>query len=141
MPDILDEKNRVARKDHTCDYCGGIIKKGEEYNWAKLINEGRPYEWKAHKDCIMVSTALWDYVDPDMGMSEEDFFEATRDFCETFCCPECPKNHDTGDGTCEEIRCLDKVIEKLKTHDFKRIYKNGRPTCEFHLVPKEEKNA
>lgn len=62
MPDLLDRKIRVAKKEHSCSYCNGTIHKGEEYEWSKLKYENVIYEWKAHQDCVMVAQEIWNYV-------------------------------------------------------------------------------
>ena len=87
MPDILQEKERKARKPHVCDYCGKTIEKGEAYEWAKLKYDGTIYEWKNHKKCGFIASELWSYIDPDNGMTEEDFQEGCREFCHAFVCP------------------------------------------------------
>ena len=52
MTETIKELHPVARKPHRCDWCGGIIEKGEEYvrNTLKYDNEA-PYDWCSHKDC------------------------------------------------------------------------------------------
>ena len=75
MSEQLDQKNRIARKPHSCDYCGKLIKKGEEYEWSKNIWEGTIYEWHNHLACGRVASAIWDYVDPDDGMDEDQFMD------------------------------------------------------------------
>lgn len=72
--DILKEKTVTARKDHKCDFCGCVIKKGEKYNRATILNDGRIYDWKAHLDCEE-ATSLYDMFDNDYGdgISRDDF--------------------------------------------------------------------
>jgi len=121
VPEILAQRDRTAAKCHRCDYCGEVIQKGEVYDWAKLIFDGRIYEWKAHKKCASIASDLWDYADPTEGMSEDDFQEACAGFCRAFVCPDCP-SFDREAGECEkdEAFCTEKIYSLLETHDFHR---------------------
>ena len=65
MPEILAERERKAGKCHTCSYCGGEILKGSVYDWAKLTFDGQMYEWKSHKECSRIASALWGLIDKD----------------------------------------------------------------------------
>lgn len=128
----LDGKERVARKQHYCSYCNGIIEKGESYEWAKLIYEGQLYEWKNHKKCGFIAHELWDYIEPDEGMTEEDFNEGCAEFCSTFICPGCEAaTHDC-------YYCLDKIYDFLQTHDFRRVKSENGWTNAWKCYPKEE---
>ena len=84
MPDILQERNRKARKVHMCNFCGEPIEKGEEYQWTKLCSSGELYEWKNHVQCGFISTELWDYADPWDGMTDDDFASTCKEFCQSF---------------------------------------------------------
>jgi hypothetical protein len=141
MPEILQSKNRKARKTHICSYCNGVIEKDEEYRWAKAVHDGELYEWKNHIDCGFVASELWQFIDPDEGMTEEDFTEGCREFCNTFCCPECQKcNKDEFDDLeCNDnlTYCLDKIVDKLKTHDLKKVKTNRDWMSKWTCVPKE----
>lgn len=48
--DFISESNPKANKEHTCMWCGGIIKKGEVYN-KQIIKGDYIYEWKNHSKC------------------------------------------------------------------------------------------
>lgn len=127
--EILDSKTRKARKEHRCDYCGGIIKKGEAYEWSKLIYDGTLYEWKAHKKCSFLSLQLWDYADPDEGMDEELFQDSLHYFCQAFVCPDC-EQWDKKCQCCDDDLeyCIDKAYDLLQTHT---LYRTRRlPWCE-----------
>ena len=122
MPEQLQSKKRKARKDHICSYCGEVIKKGTIYDWAKLIYEGSLYEWKNHLECGVIASNLWSYIDPDEGMTEEDFQEGCFEFCRTFICQGCEK-YDCESDKCEDDKryCIDKIYQLLQTHNFKHI--------------------
>lgn len=140
MSEIFSEKVRMARKEHICSYCNGTIQKGEKYDNAVLKHEGELYEWKNHIDCGFIASALWRYIDPDEGMTEEDFKEGCRDFCNTFCCPDCPRCSIApyNDLECKDNLgfCLDKIAEKLRTHDLKRVQKDCDWMQVWKCIPK-----
>lgn len=48
----LESKERKARKSHSCDYCGGVIKPGEKYSWDKLVGDDGIYEWHQCHRCM-----------------------------------------------------------------------------------------
>jgi hypothetical protein len=56
----------VARKDHTCDACLGIIASGDRYHRQRSIWEGEPMVYKCHALCDAVywrmhrERELWD---------------------------------------------------------------------------------
>ena len=37
--EVLDRRNRVAKKEHTCDLCGFKIATGEKYDWQKNVHD------------------------------------------------------------------------------------------------------
>jgi hypothetical protein len=74
MMEQIESKNRRANKEHKCDYCQGIIKKGEVYNWQKNCTDGTLYEWKNHLHCGKLVNKL--NMEPyDEGIDEEIFRE------------------------------------------------------------------
>lgn len=113
MPDIIEQKERTARKEHQCDYCNEVIQKGEKYEWAKLTNGENLYEWKNHLRCGFISRELWSFIDPDEGMTENDFNEGCAEFCRTFICPSCKESNE------DCYYCLDKIYDFLQTHELK----------------------
>ena len=139
MPDILNQKERKARKPHYCSYCGEIIKKGETYDWCKLVQEGTMYEWKSHKDCSMVASELWEFIDPDEGMTEYDFEEGCRAFCDTFICPGCRNYQEDGECISDNYYCLDKIVKVLKKYELKRVKDEHGWTHSFELFERCEK--
>ena len=124
MSEQLDRKIRIARKPHSCDYCGELIGKGEEYEWSKNIWEGTIYEWHSHLPCGRVASAIWDYVDPDDGMDADQFQDGCQEVCQRFICPDCQKwNREYEECEDDESYCIDKMDEFFKTHE---MYKAGR---------------
>ena len=124
MSEQLDRKIRTARKSHTCDYCGQTIEKGEQYEWSKNIWEGTIFEWHNHLSCGRIASAIWDYVDPDDGMSDQDFQDGCQEVCQRFICPDCPKwNKEYEECDDDETYCIDMMDEFFKIHE---LYKSGR---------------
>lgn len=141
MPDVISECDRKARRPHTCNYCGQIINPGEIYHHAVLKYDD-VYQWNSHKKCDFVSGALWSYIDPDDGMTEDDFQEGCSDFCRAFICPDCPDaDLDAEDCNLDKRYCVDKIYDFLQTHDFKRLKDEDGWTYVFKCFPKEAAQA
>lgn len=125
MNELIDSKDKKSRKIHICDLCGGEIAKGEQYHWSKGLYDGTFYEWHEHKRCEFICGQIWNYVDPDEGMTRDEFMEAMHNFCQSFICPDC-KNWNTEFEDCEmdycgqDKFCIDKVYEFLQTHELYR---------------------
>lgn len=142
MADILDNKIRTARKDHTCNYCGDVIHKGEKYDYSKLVQDGELYEWKCHLECNNIANILWEYIDPWEGMTEDDFYEGCRDFCRVFICPGCQyadkETYDDLECNLDKSYCLNKITEKLKYNDFRKVKRDPDDWYSvWKLFPKE----
>lgn len=70
MIEILCTHQPIARKEHHCDYCDGIIHKGEKYERSAVKFDGEVYTWKSHLYC----SSLARKIEPiDEGVGEEDF--------------------------------------------------------------------
>ena len=84
MLEILKETNPVAKKDHVCQFCGGVIKEGERYNRATISYDGDVYDWKSHLHCLELTAALdMNQYCEDCGLTEEGFEDALSDYiCE-----------------------------------------------------------
>jgi len=73
---IIEEGKHIARKEHTCNFCGGVINIGEEYDYQKNKQDGEFNTWKSHLKCIELSHALKMYDDIyDEGLTSDDFYE------------------------------------------------------------------
>ncbi len=79
--DVIDKnKNRKARKDHACDWCGGVINKEELYDWQKIASDDHGiYEWKAHKHCVEVASYYDMFDDEEEGLSQGSFSDRVFD--------------------------------------------------------------
>lgn len=124
MVDILENRRKISRKTHRCDLCGMQIQKGETYDYQRLIFDGTFYEFHSHCACSRVSSAIWNYVDPDDGMDEDQFQDGCQEVCQCFICPDCPKwDEEYCECVDDESYCIDKMDEFFKTHV---LYKAGR---------------
>lgn len=124
MPETLQRKERTARKPHICSYCGGLIENGEVYDWEKLACDGEIYEWKSHKKCSYIASELWSYIDPDDGMTAEDFQDGCRDFCQEFICQGCEQYIEESERCSKnKLYCIDRVYDFLQTYE---LHKNRR---------------
>ncbi len=65
---ILRVKNVLARKEHKCDVCGGTIQRGERYQSATVIQDGKIHTSKRHLQCH----------DEVKATSEQDFKKEIR---------------------------------------------------------------
>ena len=81
MPTVINESHPIARKEHKCSWCGGVIPVGEKYERAFLSYEGYTYEWKNHEACRKVAGSL-DMFDEcgDEGLDEEYFRECIDNY-------------------------------------------------------------
>jgi hypothetical protein len=62
--DTISDKRITARKPHVCDYCGGQIEVGEEYDLAKVADSGRVWTWKSHIICGLFAA---NHIEDDVG--------------------------------------------------------------------------
>ena len=130
MYEHLETKNVIARKQHKCDWCGKTISKGEEYERQKYKYDGEFYEWHAHLACCRVVSAIWDYADPDEGMSSDEFDSTCADVCGEFICPDCPKwNKEYGECEDDLSYCIDRMDEFFKTHELYRAERKSYFEC------------
>ena len=109
---------RKARKPHKCDWCRQVIEKGEQYEYQKYVYDGKIYDWKTHLACSRVASAIWDYVEPDEGMTDDEFADGCQEVCQRFICPDCPKwNKEYEECEDDESYCIDKMDEFFQTHE------------------------
>lgn len=114
MPEVLQEKSPIARKEHRCDYCGGTIHAGERYKNQTLVYDGTVYPWKSHEQCYSLTSYI--EYDPDYGISEDDFQSWVNEYV--------AENHfdkekdDIAEGWC------DKSVPELAKMIYEEIKKN-----------------
>lgn len=123
----IKEETRKARKQHNCDLCGKSIPKDEEYNYAFVVDGGDSWGFKAHLKCRFIMHELWQWFDPDEGLTHEHFEENLPEYCELFVCPHCPdfyqdENEDNACklSKCPGIDCIDKIVKRLEEYALKK---------------------
>lgn len=84
---LLESKIRIATKEHKCNFCSGVIFKGDKYDWQKFVHDRVLYEWKAHLSCCDIASKLEMYDYADEGVTEEDFKEIIDQEYNQICYP------------------------------------------------------
>lgn len=140
--EFLKSETRTARKQHRCDYCLGYINRGEKYEIDTLCFEGKLYTWKAHLECNAVASWLTDYIDPDNGITSDDFLEACGEVCRTFACPDCEHFDAEGasDGDyCKENHsfCVQKLYDLSQKYCLSAQRDSQHGWLKWRLVPLE----
>ena len=118
--ETIRAKKVKARKAHCCDLCGCSIHKGEVYEHQVNVLDGEVYAFRAHLHCQDLSSAIWNYVDPDEGMTLDAFQDAVQSLMSTFYCPshcskynkelhDCDNEHGFNTNTC--VREFAKFME------------------------------
>lgn len=51
MSDYFADRSHIARKAHTCEWCGETIEQGEKYIYCTGIYYGDFYAYKLHQEC------------------------------------------------------------------------------------------
>ena len=85
MLKTLNSGEGKAQKNHLCNFCEENISPGEKYDYQKNRDDCGIYEWKTHKVCSFVATALdmyETYADYD-GVNNDHFMEAIYEYFET----------------------------------------------------------
>ena len=140
--DRLKTVTRTARKPHRCSLCGYEIRKGEKYLASTYCWEGTIYDFPTHEECDELSVWLTDYIDPDEGISGEEFRDACSDICQTFVCPDCEQYQKCGgDVPCEEYgpACIHKIWELSRKYYLSRKRSQQHGWWEWRFVPINER--
>jgi len=119
MPELISSSRPKARKTHKCQLCNKSIAIGEVYRKQFLKYDGQAYDFKEHDRCGEIASYLWNYIDPDEGMTDEHFQEGCQAYCSQFICPMCVHliDEDCEDG---QNYCLDKIATHLKKYGLKK---------------------
>lgn len=73
--ETISSGTRKASKDYICNYCGGKINKGDEYNYQNNKYADELYTWRTHNMCDVLASHynMHDYADE--GLTGDDFQE------------------------------------------------------------------
>ena len=72
---VLRDKTPVARKEHRCNFCGGVISVGEKYNRQTNVYDGCVYDWVSHCECSKLACELDMFDDCDEGLDDDGFID------------------------------------------------------------------
>lgn len=130
---------RTAKKQHTCNLCGGYINPGERYHYEFNKDGSDVWGFSAHLECQFLAQELWDFIDPWDGMYEDDFIDGVREFCQKMICPKC-EHYESGYG-CKDDEgfCIHKCVDELKEYDFTTVkVDNPKPFGRYWGLVKKE---
>lgn len=77
MSQFISSVDRIARKEHTCDYCALKVSIGELYTISTYRGDDI-YIWKSHISCYVIASKLNWFDAFDEGLTGEDFRETVR---------------------------------------------------------------
>jgi len=79
--EMISQSSPVARKEHQCMWCSGVIKKGEKYEKSTYKYVDELYTWKNHLKCTKLYEEL-NMVDNDdgYGIDSNTFSNCVHDF-------------------------------------------------------------
>lgn len=120
MSEEIRTEWRTARKRHCCDLCEAWIEPGARYYAYTGKYDGEIFTFKAHDKCWIIAQEIWDYVDPDEGITHDEFLEGCCDICRTFICKDCEKYEE---DDCELSYCPDKLFALFQE---KELYRDRR---------------
>lgn len=126
--EVLSTVTRKARKRHVCDLCCQPIEKGERYE-CRTCKLDDVYQWKTHLRCSKLCSEIWDIVDPDEGMTSDDFRDGIDEFfTPRFCAFHCPA-YDPETGECRRDKspyeCTKKIAAYMKSRTIVGNYIEG----------------
>ena len=113
--DILKKTKPIARKQHRCEFCGGIIQVGEKYDKQTIV-DGYIYDFKTHERCEKVAIELDMYDDHcycDDGLTQEEFEENINDYVREHHYDECEDDIDK-EWKLPFPELVEKVYQELK---------------------------
>ena len=78
--EVLKTTAPVARKEHKCMFCGGVISIGEKYDRQTNLYNGTVYDWVCHTACSQVACHLNMSDDCDEGLDDDGFKECLNQY-------------------------------------------------------------
>ena len=140
--DIIDDRIKVARKEHICNCCNDTILPKSKYRDQFLKYEGEVYHWKACARCDFI---FHEFINNDLIYSwdgvytAEDFEFACDAFCRSYICPHC-STYSKLANECDAQHvpssdCINKIGIVLKNMEFSR---ETQAPHELKLKPRKE---
>ena len=130
---VISRKVVKARKDYHCDFCGCKIPKGERHDCSINKQNGELYTWRTHLHCQTLCDKIWNYVDPDEGMTSDEFINAIRELADTFYCPFHCDKFDKETLECEsefdDDVCVKRFAKFMETHELELVNEPNRGLC------------
>ena len=136
--EVIRTKINKARKEYRCSFCGCKISKGEQYERSTNKCDGSLYEWRAHLHCQTLCDKIWNYVDPDEGMTSDQFIDAVRELSDTFYCPFHCDKFDKETRDCDDFdndSCVRKFAEFMQSRELRLVLDPNHGMC-YRLVKK-----
>jgi hypothetical protein len=137
--EVIRTNINIARKEHRCSFCGCKISKGEQYRHSTNKCDGSLYVWKEHLHCADLCNEIWDYVDPDDGMTSDDFCDAIKELAHTFYCPFHCDKFDKETRDCDGFdndSCVRKFAEFMQSRELRLVLDPNCGMC-WRLTKKE----
>lgn len=79
---MLRNVQPTARKEHKCEYCGGIIHVGEKYDRQTNVFDGHIYDWICHIECTQLACELDMFDGCYDGLDGDAFIDTLSRTCE-----------------------------------------------------------
>ena len=122
--DTLYDKIRTAKKQHRCDWCGNIIKKGEKYRHSVNVDGGDMWSFREHLVCNRIFEVFAKRLHRHYCecYTSEFFEEYACEELKAHVCKDCPQFVHPPVGTSVRGRCrhpdgwthcIDKLYESL----------------------------
>ena len=79
MVETITQLTPKAKKQHKCNFCHGIIERGEIYTHQTNKLDGELYTWKSHLSCDRITVELKMDEYADEGVTDEWFMETIKE--------------------------------------------------------------
>lgn len=125
MLECLDDSIVKAQKEYICDYCSQKIAKGEKHHRAYMKFDNEMYTWRSHLKCAELAVIIRDVVNPDEGLTHDDFSEGVQILAEEFVCAACQhfdKEYPDDCGEWMSKDCVNTVCDFFQHH---KLYWDG----------------
>lgn len=114
----LKTETHKARKEHHCGLCRGKINPGEKYIYQFIVDGGDSWDFKMHEKCGYISQKLWNWFDPDEGLTDDFFENDLPNYSHRFVCPhcECFNGEECSVEKNGGTDCIDRIYDRLQKY-------------------------